>query len=108
MKTLEEVKRYLNSQNINNMKLNNPNKIVLNMINILILAICDIAYAPRALLNSVSKTNLLTALIGIIMTATVYLGIKNKHKRTFLGLGWDSYMLSIMFLLAMSLAYHFR
>jgi len=79
-----------------------------NMINIFIIALSDLAYRPQALLSSVAGVHNITAMAGILMTVVAFWGIRNSRKSTFFRLGWDSMVLSVLFVLAMALVYCFR
>ncbi len=79
-----------------------------NMINIFIIGVCDLVSRGIFVLSMVSKLQILTASLGIILVCIAVIGISVKHKRTYLGLGIDSIMMSILFLSSTWVLYKLR
>lgn len=67
-----------------------------NMTNLFILGICD-AVGPGVLLADVEPTHLGTACLGFVLCAVVIGGIHWRHKKAFLNVGWDSWLLAVLF-----------
>ena len=57
---------------------------------------------------SVSKTHIMTASLGVILTLIILGGLRNKNKRIIAGLGLDSWLLLILFLSGLMALYHFK
>jgi cation:H+ antiporter len=69
-----------------------------NMLNVAIVFVCD-AFLPGAgILSVVSTNHILTALLGISMTAIVIVGIIYKSKKSFMKLGWDAVGIAVVYL----------
>ncbi len=79
-----------------------------NMTNIFIVSICNIFYRGGNLLNEVSHTHILTAVLSILLTGMVIAGIHFKNKKTFLGLGIDSYLMTGLFIVGTKVLYYLR
>ncbi len=79
-----------------------------NMINMFLVFVCDAFYVKGPLLAAVSKTHALTAVLSIVLTGIVLVGIRGKHKKTIWGLGWDSVLLISFFAAGMGLVYQLR
>ncbi len=60
-----------------------------NMLNVVIVPICDIFMPEISFLSAVSMNNILPATVGILMTAIVIVGIIYRSKKSFLRLGFD-------------------
>ncbi|MBU0469495.1 MAG: hypothetical protein KKD07_07240 [Candidatus Omnitrophica bacterium] len=78
-----------------------------NMTNLFVVPICDIFY-KGAILSSVNSVHILTASVSIILVVIACLGIKIKHKRTVLGLGWDSILMLLIFTIGNIFLYRMR
>ena len=68
-----------------------------NMLNVVIVPICDIFTPGINFLSAVSMNNILPAAVGILMTAIVIVGIIYRSKKSFLRLGLDSIAIVIIF-----------
>lgn len=68
-----------------------------NMLNVLIVPICDIFMPGINFLSAVSMNNILPATVGILMTAIVIVGIIYRSKKSFLRLGLDSIAIVIVY-----------
>ncbi len=79
-----------------------------NMINIFIIAVCDLVSRGVFVLSMVSKLQILTASLGVILVCIAVIGIGVKHKRTYLGLGIDSILMSVLFLSSIWILYKLR
>jgi len=80
-----------------------------NMTNVLIVFLCDLFYRKGAILATVSKSHVITALLSVLLTGVIILGMKdNKKKRNVFGLGWDTSLLSVLFVFGMGILFLFR
>jgi len=72
-----------------------------NMINMFLLAVCDLFFRGKALLQDVSTAHIFTLAVGFVMTFLVIAGLKQDHKRTVLMMGWDSWAILATYILGM-------
>lgn len=79
-----------------------------NMTNIFIIPICEVFYRRGDILKEVSSTHIFTALLSIVLTGIVMAGIHFKNKKTFLGLGIDSYLMLGLFIVGTKVLYNLR
>lgn len=79
-----------------------------NIANIFILSICDFCYRTGNIFFSVSKTHMMTAGLSIVLTLIVLGGFRNNTKKTIGRLGWDSWLLLILFLSGLMALYYFK
>jgi cation:H+ antiporter len=70
-----------------------------------IIFFADIFYQNGYILASVRMLHLITASIGIIMASIFLIGLFYKSKRTFLGIGWDSIAVFVVYLLGFYLLF---
>ena len=68
-----------------------------NIFNIMIIFFGDLVYRKGFLLASVSKQNVWLAGLGAILTAIIMIGIIARPKRSFLGLGFDTLSVAIVY-----------
>lgn len=68
-----------------------------NMLNVMIVSISDVFMPGAGILSMVSVNHIFTAVLGILMTATVIVGIIYKSKTSFLRLGFDAIAIIIMY-----------
>ena len=76
-----------------------------NMTNLFLIGGCDIFYLKGPILASVSKTHIIVAVFGLILTCMAWLGIRHKNKKIFFGLGWDSWLLAFFFTAGLGVLY---
>ncbi|MFW5787945.1 MAG: sodium:calcium antiporter, partial [Halanaerobiales bacterium] len=69
-----------------------------NIFNILVLVVADVMYRPGPILAAVSLTNVITALLGIILASIAIIGLFYRSRKSFLTLGWDSVAILIIYL----------
>ncbi|HSA30414.1 MAG TPA: hypothetical protein P5160_01305 [Candidatus Omnitrophota bacterium] len=79
-----------------------------NMVNMFLLFVCDVFVRSGALLGMVSGSHLWTVVIGIVMTAVAFAGLRYKGKVTFFALGWDTWTLFVLYGLGMAVLYQLR
>ncbi|MCD6231672.1 sodium:calcium antiporter [Candidatus Aerophobetes bacterium] len=61
-----------------------------NFLDIMIIPICDLFFRRGELLSFVSIKNILTLMLGIILTSIVIIGLICRSRKSFLRLGWDA------------------
>src|SRR6056297_238232 len=76
-----------------------------NIFNMSIIFFADIFYRDGYILASVKMLHLITASIGIIMASIFITGLFYKSKKTFMGMGWDSIAVFIVYLLGFYLLF---
>lgn len=59
-----------------------------NMFNIAIITPVDLVYTPGSLLSSVSRVHLITAVVAIVMTLLVIVGLRFRQKRKTFFISW--------------------
>lgn len=79
-----------------------------NMVNNFILVLCDLMDSGYSILSKVSFTHGFTAVLSIVMTYAVIVGLKTKNKKTYFGLAWDTWLLLIFFILGYRIIYSLR
>ena len=79
-----------------------------NMLNTVIVFVCDVFLPRVSILSVVSGDNILMALLGILMTAIVMAGIIYGSKKSFLRLGWDSIGIVIVYMAGSCVLFHLR
>ena len=72
-----------------------------NMTNMFLLAVCDPLVQGRALLQDVSRAHIFTLLLGFVLTIILLKGLKQDHKRKLWGIGWDSWMILVVYVVGM-------
>ncbi len=77
-----------------------------NMVNMFLIFVCDAFARSGTLLSMVSLSHLWTIGLGIIMTIVALIGLKNKKKVPFLGLGWDTWTLLVLYGFGMARLYN--
>jgi len=68
-----------------------------NIFNIMILFFGDIAYRKGFLLASVSRQNVWLACLGMILTTIIMIGLIARPKKSFLGLGFDTISVALVY-----------
>lgn len=77
-----------------------------NIFNILILAIDDIFYTKGPLLKDVADENIISIFSVIIMTAICIGGLVFRSERKRFLMGWDTLLISLVYLINLLLLYH--
>ncbi len=79
-----------------------------NMSNMFIISVCDLFYWKGPLLAMVSARHLITAFSSVLLTLVALAGMRSGRKRTWAGVGWDSWTIGFFFLLSMVIMYQLR
>ncbi|VAX38077.1 hypothetical protein MNBD_UNCLBAC01-1343 [hydrothermal vent metagenome] len=79
-----------------------------NMTNIFIVSLCEVFHKGGAFLSGVSQTHILTATLSIVLTCVAVAGIELKNKKSFLGVGLDSFIMILLFLIGTQILYQLR
>ncbi len=79
-----------------------------NMTNIFIIPVCDVFYRGGFILNGVSAAHILTASLSILLTLVAMVGIHCKNKKTFFGMGLDSFIMIVLFMAGTKILYNLR
>ncbi len=77
-----------------------------NMFNVLIVPMSDAFLPDAGILSVVSVNHILTALLGILMTAIVIVGIIYRSRKSFLRLGLDAIGMVIIYIVGSYLLFH--
>lgn len=70
-----------------------------NIFNMLIIVIADLFYTRGPILSNVVLDHLLTALIALMMSIILIVGLFYRSRKSFLNIGWDSAAVVIVYLL---------
>ncbi len=76
-----------------------------NIFNMAIIVITDIVYRSGSVLAVVSLAHVVTALLGLILSSIVVIGLFYRSKKTFLTIGWDSISISLIYFLGVYLLF---
>ncbi len=79
-----------------------------NMLNIAIIFFADVFYFGGGILGSVSPEHAATALLGILMTGALIIGIIYRSKKSFGLLGWDSVIIIVSYFAGGYILYSLR
>ena len=79
-----------------------------NMVNMFILSLCGFVPAQGPILKGVSHAHIFTIALSLVLTAFRVFGIRDKKKKTFLGLGWDSLLMLTAFIFGVRILYSMR
>lgn len=79
-----------------------------NMTNMFIVSVCSVFHPSSPFLGGVSIKHVFTANLSILLTLILIRGIHLKNKRSFYGIGWDSLLIFIFFILGMGFLYFWR
>ncbi len=79
-----------------------------NIFNIAIVFICDCFLPSVNILSVVSVTHILTALLGILMTGMVIVGIIYRSEKSFFRLGWDSIGIAVVYIVGVYILFQLR
>ncbi len=69
-----------------------------NMFNVALIFLCDASMRRESIFTAVSGNHTFTALLGILMTAAVIVGIIYRSKKSFLRLGWDTIGIAVIYI----------
>jgi len=78
-----------------------------NMTNVVFVFLCDLV-TPTPILGTVSQAHLVPAVSSILMVMIVMEGIRRNKKKSFQGVGWDSFLLLGLFLVNIVAVYLLR
>ena len=70
-----------------------------NFLDIMIIPVCDLFFRRGELLSFVSSKNVLTLMLGIILTSIVIVGLIYRSRKSFLRMGWDALGMIITFII---------
>ena len=79
-----------------------------NMANMFIVFICGLFHQGGPILRAVSPTHMFTAALSILLMHIAIKGISARRKKTVFGLGWDSIIMILIFVLGTAFLYHVR
>ena len=79
-----------------------------NMVNMFFVFLCAAAHRGRPLPAVVSPTHMFTAALSIFLMYIALKGISARNKKTFLGLGWDSILMALVFIFGTIFLYKVR
>jgi len=79
-----------------------------NMTNMFIVFICGLFHRGGPVLGAVSRTHMATAALSILLTYVAIKGIFTRDKKTVLGVGWDSVIMVILFIIGTGILYQLR
>jgi cation:H+ antiporter len=69
-----------------------------NLFNLLLIFLTDVVYVGEPVLNHAGRFEIVAALLAIVMTGILLLGLLERRDRTFLGMGYDSAAMIVVFL----------
>lgn len=96
--SLPELSTTLSAVRLKEYKLAFSNIFGTNILTIGLVFIADIFFVEGAILNEVNAFSAFAALLGIIVTAIYLIGLSMRFKRTFLNMGYDSFLVLITYL----------
>ena len=79
-----------------------------NMLNLGIIFFADVFYVRGNIFGAVSINHAITALIGILMTGAIIIGIIYRSKKSFGFLGWDAVVIAVSYFAGSYLLYVLR
>lgn len=79
-----------------------------NLFDVALLAVADMLYSGPPILNDVGPIAIVSALMGILLTAVYVAGIIERRNRTILRMGWDSAIVLVVYILGMIAIYSIR
>ncbi|MGM0471002.1 MAG: sodium:calcium antiporter [Bacillota bacterium] len=77
-----------------------------NIFNMVIILVADLFYPSAAVLSVVSLEHTVTALIGLILSSILVIGLFYRSKKTILSIGWDSCAMIAVYLLGAYLLFN--
>ena len=79
-----------------------------NMLNIVLIPISDVLFRTGSIYAYLSSTHILTAVVGILLTMIVIIGIIYRSKKSFLKLGWDAIVIIIVYIISTYMIFRLR
>ncbi len=79
-----------------------------NMLNIVLIPISDVLFRTGSMYAYLSSTHILTAIVGILLTMIVIIGIIYRSKKSFLKLGWDAIVIIIVYIASTYMIFRLR
>ena len=79
-----------------------------NMLNIVLIPISDVLFRTGSMYAYLSSTHILTAIVGILLTMIVIIGIIYRSKKSFLKLGWDAIAIIIVYIASTYMIFRLR
>lgn len=79
-----------------------------NMTNIFIVVLCGLFFSNVPMLSVVSPSHVLTGGISLLLSAIILIGIHTKQKWTLWSMGWNSWLMLIVFLAGTGWLYQMR
>jgi len=70
-----------------------------NIFNMTIVFFADLFYRGGYILSSVKVVHIITAMVGLIMSAVVLIGLFYRSRRTIFNIGWDSMFIGIIYII---------
>lgn len=68
-----------------------------NMTNIFIVFLCDLFWKTGSVLQGVSTSHVLTGILSFCLVSVILVGLKVKPKKCILRLGWDSWIMVLLY-----------
>ena len=79
-----------------------------NMANMFIVSFCGLFHRRGPILATVKPTHMFTGALSLLLMHILIKGISTRNKKTFLGFGWDSIVMVLVFTLGTIYLYHVR
>ena len=79
-----------------------------NLFNMFVIPISDIFYKGNNIFLGVSPVHVLTAIVGIILTSLVIIGLIYRSRKNILYLGWDTISIIVVYILGMFILFQVR
>ncbi len=76
-----------------------------NVFNLLLIFLTDVVYVGDPVFNHAGRFEIVAALLAIVMTGILLLGLLERRDRTFLGMGYDSAAMLVVFLGGVGILY---
>jgi cation:H+ antiporter len=77
-----------------------------NIFNMTIIIVADLFYRQGPVLTNVSLNHTVTAIIALILSSIVVIGLFYRSKKTFFNIGWDSFAIIFVYLLGVYLLFN--
>lgn len=95
--SLPELVASISAMRINAYNMAFANVMGSNIFNMIIVFFADLFYRPGFILASVAPVHIITAMIGLMMSAVALIGLFYRSRRTIFTVGWDSLFISIIY-----------
>ncbi len=76
-----------------------------NIFNMVVVFFADLFYRQGFILTSVDSVHIITAMIGLMMSAIALIGLFYRSRRTIFSIGWDSLFISIIYFIGVYLLF---